>query len=307
MSVKYIKFSFSSRKDGLKIDAMAVAPEKDIIGVVQIIHGMCEHKERYTHFMEYLAEKGYLCVIHDNRGHGDSVKDEADWGYFYEGGHKALIDDAYQLMMKVKKKLSDVPYILVGHSMGTLIARCMMKKHDSKIDRLILLGSPSKPGITGFGFALCQLVKLVKGERAHSKILDYVVVNSMFEKRFKHEKMIHSWISSDREVVEKFNNSKKCTFTFTTSGYVEMLKLLISTYNKKGWKLDNPELPILFLSGRDDPCNINPKMYGKSVHNIKQVGYYNVSARLYGGMRHEVLNEKNKNRVYNDIYEFISK
>ena len=91
MAVKYREFKFHSHADKLEIHAMTVAPEAKIIGVVQILHGMCEHKERYYDFMKYLAEKGYLCVIHDHRGHGSSVVSDADLGYFYDAGYHGLI------------------------------------------------------------------------------------------------------------------------------------------------------------------------------------------------------------------------
>ena len=306
MSVTYKGFKFVSNYDKISIDAMAVVPSSPILGVVQIVHGMCEHKERYYDFMEYLAQKGYLVVISDMRGHGESVKDYEDWGYFYDAGYKGMVDDVHQLMKLVKEKVDSVPYILIGHSMGSMIARCFIKKFDSKIDKLILLGSPSRAfGLSG-AIVLAALLKKIKGEKSHSKALDFLVQDSIYEKRFKHEKLLHSWLSSDREVVEAFNENPKCQFTFTVSGYFELLRLMDATYSKKGWKCNNKELEIMFFSGKEDPCNIKPELFGKSVHFLKDVGYENVRGKLYGGMRHEVLNERNKKRVYKDIYDFIS-
>lgn len=305
MSVKHIGFNFKSKLDNLTIDAMAVVPTGDIKGVVLIVHGMCEHKERYYDFMDYLANKGYLSVIHDNRGHGESIMSKDDYGFFYKSGDVGLISDAYQMLKLVKEKISDVPYIMIGHSMGSMIARCLIKKHDDEIDKLILLGSPSKAFGVEPCLLLCKLMEVIFGKKKHSKLLDYIVCNSIYEKRFKHEKLPHSWLSSDRRVVYDFNENPKCQFTFSISGYTALLKLMINTYSKKGWKFNNKDLAIRFFSGKEDPCAIKPELFGKSVHALKEVGYENVTANLYGGMRHEVLNERDKSRVYKDIYDFI--
>lgn len=303
---KYYPFNFNSNTDNLKIDAMAIAPEGPIKFVVQLVHGMCEYKDRYYPFMEYLADRGCLTVIHDNRGHGNSLIDDEDLGFFYDAGADGFVEDVRQLQTMVKAKVDSVPYILIGHSMGSMIARCFMKKYDDTIDKMVLLGSPSKVFGAEALVALRPVFEAVKGPKAHSKFLD-MVVNSAYEGKFKEENLLHAWMSTDREVVEKFNADPKCNFTFTVRGYMDLGDLNIHTYSKKGWKVKNPDLPILFLSGSDDPCMVNRRCFGKSVHFLKTRGYKNVKAGVYKGMRHEVLNEKGKKRVYKDIYEFISK
>lgn len=308
MAVKFSEFQFFSDVDKLEIDCMSVLPDGPIKGVVQMVHGMCEHKERYYDFLEYLANQGYLCVIHDHRGHGGSVESDADLGYFYDGGYEALVEDIHQLTMIVKEEMNiqNVPYILIGHSMGSLAARCYLKQYDSGIDKLIVLGSPSKPAGTLLGLGAALLMKKIKGGHAHSGVLDYLVIHSQYEKRFEDEKMLHAWICSDPAVVEQYNRDPHCNFCFTVDGYIQLIRLTQQTYSTKGWEMQRPDLPILFLSGKDDPCNRNPKQFGKSVRFLKKRGYKNVKAVLYRGMRHEILNEKDKKRVYKHIYDFIS-
>jgi len=303
MSVSYKYFTFLSDVDGLEIFCTAIIPQENIIGVVQLVHGMCEHRKRYYPFMEFLAQKGYLCVIHDNSGHGESIEDISYLGPFHDGGYEALVDDIRKLQFMVKEKISDVPYILLGHSMGSMAVRCFMKKYDSCIDKVILCGSPSYFTATPFGLFVAKIACKIKKKNKHSKLLDYLVVNSTFEAKFKGP--LHSWICSDPEVVEIYNQDPLCNFTFTVNGYRELLKLTMECYSKKYWNMNNKNLPILFVSGKEDPCHISPKNFGKSVHFLKDRGYEDVTARLYGGMRHEILNEKKKNRVYRDIYNFI--
>ncbi len=303
MSLSYKDFTFLSDSDALEIHCTAIYPDNNIIGVVQIVHGMCEHRKRYYPFMEFLARKGYLTVIYDNRGHGQSIEDISYLGHFHEGGYEALVDDIRKMNYMLKEKISGVPYILIGHSMGSMAVRCFMKKYDNCVDKVILCGSPSGFAIAPLGLMLTKLIGKIKGDKNHSKILDYIVVNSNFESKF--DGPVHSWISSDSEVVEVYNQDPLCNFTFTINGYNELIRLMMECYNKKSWNMNNKKLPVLFLSGKDDPCHISPRKFGKSVHFLKDMGYENVSARLYGGMRHEILNEKNKKRVYRDIYNFI--
>ena len=304
MTYRYQQFKIFSTKDHLQLDALACIPEK-IEGVIQIAHGMCEVKERYKLFMGYMANKGYLCVIHDHRGHGESVKSDEDLGYFYEGGYKALVEDIYTVMDIVKAKVKEgTPYILLGHSMGALAARLFMQKYDRHIDKLILLGNPSKPALTDIGIYLARALGMVKGKKEHSKLLDWITVDSPYESKFK-EGIKFAWMTSDLEEVKRFNEHPKCGVPFTISGYEELAMLTKSAYTKKDWVLNNPDIPILIISGREDPCHLGAENFGKSVRHLKNVGYHNVKARLYGKKRHELLNEKGKTRVYKDIYDFI--
>ena len=305
MAVKYREFKFYSNADKLEISGMVVAPEGKPIGVVQLVHGMCEYKERYYDFMKFLAERGYLCVIHDHRGHGKSIVSDADLGYFYDAGYEGLIEDTYQVTEMVKPYAEGVPYILIGHSMGSLVARCFLKKYDDEIDKLILLGSPSMRMGTKFGNFLLKCITAVKGRRKHSRIADCLMVNSSYERRLKKEKCTHAWICSDRQVVDAYNADRYCNFTFTIDGYLNLLQLMQETYSAEGWEMRKPDLPIKFFSGKDDPCALSPSDFGKSIHFMKTLGYKNVRGAMYKGMRHELLNEKRKKWVYHDIYDFI--
>ena len=161
MSYRYQTFKIFSTRDNLQLDALACIPDK-IEGVIQIAHGMCEVKERYKLFMGYMADKGYLCVIHDHRGHGESVKSDEDLGYFYDGGHKAMVEDIYTVMGAVKARIApDTPYILLGHSMGALASRVFLKKYDYHIDKLIMVGNPSKPLLTEVGKYTAEILRII--------------------------------------------------------------------------------------------------------------------------------------------------
>lgn len=300
-------FKFMSPVDGLMLDAMKVIPEGEPKAVVQIVHGMCEYKERYREFMSFLAELGYLCVIHDHRGHGHSVENPDELGYLYAGGFEGLVEDTHCLTMLIKEELPEgTPYYMLGHSMGSMVARSYLKKYDTELDKLVLSGSPSKPAGSSMGGILTALVGKCKGVKAHSALLDYIAVGSTYEKRYKKEGLPHAWVCSDRNLVERYNMDPYCNYTFTVNGYDALIRLTNETYSAKGWEMGKPELPILFCSGDGDPCMIGPKQYGRSIRFLKERGYYRVRGKLYKDMRHEVLNEPGRRRVYKDIATFFA-
>ena len=144
------EFQFTSDHDGLIVSAVIAAPSGNINGIVQIVHGMNEYKERYFPFMDYLAEEGFITVIHDNRGHGKSICTPDDLGFMFRAGGKGFVSDIAQLNAIVKQRFPDLPCFLIGHSMGSLGARCFLKEHDDQINGLIVLGCPCYSRFCGF-------------------------------------------------------------------------------------------------------------------------------------------------------------
>ncbi len=293
-----------SRQDGLRLDGLLLMPQNPK-AVLQVSHGMCEHKERYIPFMEFMARAGYACVIHDHRGHGKSIRNPEDLGYFYENGGEALVEDLYQVTEEIKGQFPGKPYFLFGHSMGSLAVRCYAKKHDRAIDGLVVCGCPSENSMAGIGIAIDRLLQRRKGGHARSSVID-ALFSRNFEKPFENENLPHAWICSDRKVVEEYNNDPLCNFTFTLNGYEALLWLVKQTYARQGWAMENPGLPILFISGAADPCMINEKKFQDAVELMKKAGYQNVSSHLYPNMRHEILNEAGKEQVYADVVAFYN-
>lgn len=313
MILNEYRYEHISETDGLPLSVLRIEPDtsRQIKGIVQLVHGMSEHKERYIDFMKYLAENGYITVIHDNRGHGESVSEKSDLGYLYEGGYEALIEDIHEITLETKKYvkeelgLEDHPYILLGHSMGSLAVRCYIKKYDDEIDKLCVLGCPSEQKGSKAGLKVIQAMIKAKGAKSVSKAADYLVMDSRLGKRFKDEGKA-SWLNSDHEKVAEYLADPMCGFSFTLSGYVDLIKLTIETYDKKtdGYAMKNPELKIKFFSGKDDPCAISYKDLRNAMLLLKHQGYKNISGKMYKGMRHEILNEPEHDRVYKDILDF---
>lgn len=295
-----------SEYDGLGLSVLWVVPGEGSRGVVQISHGMSENKERYLPFMEYLAKRGYICVIHDHRGHGKSVHSQNELGYLYGGSNKAMVEDLHQVTLWSKEMFPDLPVYLLGHSMGSLVARNYLKYFDNELEKLILTGPPCENPAVNVGLFIAKTQKKHKGGLYPSKLLEAMSFGS-FASRFAGEKSRFAWICSDEEVVKDYEQSPLCGFTFTADGFEGLLMLLRETYSKEGWRLQNPELPILFLGGADDPCIGNGRKFVKELQHMRQVGYRHVTGKLYPGMRHEILNEKDKLTVYQNIYQYLEK
>lgn len=305
-------YTHISGTDGLALSVLRLEPDDSstIKGIVQLAHGMNEYKERYIAFMEFLVNQGYITIIHDHRGHGKSIKEPNDLGFMYEGGFEALIDDTHEITLEVKKYASetlgikDLPFILLGHSMGSMIVRCYIRKYDADIDKLVVIGCPSKKSGMKPGLLLIRIFRIFKGEKFKDKFIGHLVLGG-YDKRFKKEGVPNSWVNSDLTKVAEYNADPLCIYYFTLNGYENLVRLTILTYTDGGYVLKNSSLPIIFLSGVDDPCGISEKAVNSAADFLKKQGYKNVSVKLYEGMRHEILNETKKEIVYDDILNFI--
>lgn len=274
------------------------------IGVIEFVHGMCEARYRYENTMKIFNNYGFICAITDLRGHGENILTEDDLGYFGEEGYKGLINDVHNYTMYLKREFPGLPLILIGHSMGSLIVRTYLKKHSKDIDALVVCGSPSDNPLSGIAKFLIKTMALFRGWHYRSPMLENIVTGT-FEKPFQKEGIVNAWICSDRSVVENYNADSLCGVPFTLNGYLGLMNLVQQTYSKTGWISKNKTLPIMFISGADDPCRVNDKKFKKAVTHLKRCGYPNTFSKLYPNMRHELFNEPNNKEVYNDILKFL--
>lgn len=293
-----------SNQDQVNISVLACIPDHDIQGILQFVHGMAEYKERYIHTMETFANQGYVCVIHDHRGHGKSVKSREDLGYFYESSGMYAVADTYQVSQWIKKQFPDVPLILLGHSMGSLIARLYCKRYDKQLDGLIVCGSPSKHKMLPIVNKIVKKIKKRKGDRYRSEFIQKLVFGS-FEKKYKHKLSKNMWICSDPSTIMQYDKDELCGFLFTVNGFENLFTMLFEVYDKQHWVCEKPDLPILFISGKNDACMLNERKFKEAYGFMKAVGYQNVEHHLFPAMRHEILNEKEKKKVYAYIYHWL--
>lgn len=291
--------------DQVPISVAYLVPTGKIKGILQIVHGMAEHKERYYTFMEYLEKLGFASVICDNRGHGKSVLQEDDLGYFYEEKANFIIEDLHSVTTFIKNLIPEVPITLFGHSMGSMLVRKYVKTYDYEIDKLIVCGSPSKNSFAFLGIALAKFLSIFKGGHYRSSFIDFLAFGS-FDKYFPNEGK-NAWICSSKSTVDAYQNDTLCGFTFTLNGFLNLFHMMQDIYSKKGWLVKNPTLPIYFIAGSDDKVILSKEKWEDSQNFLKQIGYFDISNKLYPHFRHELLNEEGHLLVYEDIMKFLEK
>lgn len=312
MKTNVTRYWHTSETDGLALSVVRTEPADgaEVRGAALIVHGMCEHKGRYDAFVDFLAEQGYIVTIFDLRGHGESVRSPEDLGYFYEGGYEALLADIHEMVLEAKAYAADrtgrtdLPFYMIAHSMGTLCARCYIRMHDAELDKLVLLGCPSKLSGMWPGLQLVRGLIAAQGGHAKSKVVDYIVGGG-FDKPFAAEKTPHAWTNSDPEEVRIFNEDPLCGYKFTLNGYENLIRMAMLTYTDGGYAMNNPELPIRFYSGAKDPCAVSRAKLGEAIKLLRKQGYKNTKGKMYPGMRHEILREPEKAKVWADILTFL--
>lgn len=300
------EFCIDATADNLKISVLTSEPATDVTpkAIVQIVHGMCEHKERYLPFMQYLNTRGYICIVHDHRGHGKSIRSTDDLGYFYDGGYTAMIDDAHAVTAWAKQHFPRLPLYLFGHSMGSMVVRAYTKRYDSELSGLIVCGSPSYNAGSIAGRGVAKLLSLLRGSHHRSAFIQKLAFGH-YNQKFGQVQSPNAWICSDPEIVAWYDANPLCNFTFTVNGFDNLFALMRDAYSPKQWTMAQPQLPVLFVSGADDPCLISPTKFDQAVSLMRQVGYEHVTSKLYAGMRHEILNEQGKEQVWRDITDTI--
>lgn len=296
-------FHLTSQYDGLPLEAAwrrADCPR----AVLQIVHGMAEHKERYEPFMDFLAEHGIVSVIDDHRGHGASVADPSDLGYFGENGADALLSDLHQITETAKAEYPGLPVFLLGHSMGALAVRALIQQYGADFKGLIVSGNPGYSSFAPTAVKIAQKAQK-KDQHARSRFLTlgifvpFILGSGSFYSR-------NAWISTDRKVVEAYDADPLCGFEFYANGYEALMNLMIRACAKDA-PAPNPALPVLFLSGEKDPCMAGKGRLFEAAELLKQAGYTDVDVKLYPGMRHEILNEPEKQTVYRDMLDAVNR
>lgn len=302
------EFTFESLSGLADIHCASYLPENgEVKAVIQIAHGMAEHLERYEKFASVLCDNGIAVYINDHIGHGKSVKNDDELGYFgKQNGWRCFVEDCYELSLIAKKENEGKPFIFFGHSMGSFIARAFSLKYAKDIDGTIYCGTARPNPAAGAGIALTKAITALKGDHYRSKLIDKIgfgTYNSKFEGRTAFD-----WLTRDNDEVDKYIADPYCGFLFTSAGYGDLFSLLNYVSSKEWFDGLNKELPVLMIAGDMDPVG----EYGKGVKKVetmlKDAGKTNLETILYKDARHEILNESECfDKVCEDVIGWIEK
>ncbi len=306
LQLKKEKFSFKSSNgvdiiNGL-ITRKAEPPYK---AIVQISHGMQEHLDRYEEFIEFLAQNGYIVVIHDHLGHKNSISSKENLGFMAEkDGYKFVLSDLATVSGRVRKSFPQLKLFLLGHSMGSFYARVFVAKYPHLLDGIIISGTGGKNKLLPIGKkAVCIAIKF-KGAKYRSKFITKLIFGNYLSK-IENPQTSSDWLSRDKEVIKKYRSDEYCKFIFTLSGYRDLLTINSIANTKECFDNSKKDIPYLMFSGDMDPVGEWGKGVKEVYKNYKNAGVKDIQLKLYAGGRHEMLNEINKQEVYDDIISWL--
>lgn len=291
--MEVVEFTIKGRHS-IDLSVIKVEPKKAPKAVIQIFHGMGEYKERYIPFMEYLAENGYAVYAHDHRKHGKSLKGEADYGIFTkEDTWHDVIDDAYFVSRRIMKDFPGKEIYVMGHSMGSVIARGFLGEYPLVAKKAVIMGTPPYYTVTNafHSVALAGFLKLVAPNKRSNLIAN--LLNKSMRRKDRENRTDFDWICSDEEVVDAYINDPLCGFAYTPKFYSEFFKAIINVSRSNFISLTK-HIPILIISGDADPVGSNGQGPKDIYDQFTGHGYTQLTLELVKGAHHELLNEPDK-------------
>ncbi len=301
------KISFNSTNGVSKIHAQIFKNKNTTTpkGVIQIIHGMWEHTNRYKDFAKFYTDNGYIVAVHDHLGHGNSISENQKYGHFAnENGDKYVIKDAYKFTKFLKETYPDLPHFIYAHSMGGLIAINMLSIYKIKFDGLILLGSHMSNKPSNLYYLMTKGCMLIAPPNRSAKSLT-ILQHAMFGVKFVKSNEGKNWVHRRNDYVKNANFKDPDPFFFTYSAFLDIFNLTRrATPEALSRNLDKT-LPIYLLTGSEDPVTNFTKFTYKKYYHLSQDGFNNLKLSIYHGARHNLINELNRDEVLSDMLQFF--
>jgi len=292
--------------DGTKISVLVYVPKRIPKAILHIFHGMGEHKNRYQPFMEFIANQGYVVLAHDHRKHGESIPKKDMQGIFLRGDTwDKVLHDASLVAQEIKQTYNDLPYILLGHSMGSVILRRFLVDYKDIADKAIIMGTlpPYTKAMGLIPITLARLVDFFKRDGSRSPFLANLVASPL-QKNYKNPRTEFDWLSHDEKIVDAYINDPLCGYPYTPKFYQEFFKGILGLTDKNFLR-KGKDIPILFISGEEDPVGNNGEGVKKVQKAYQEASYTKTTLLLINNARHEVLNELNKEATYHKILDWI--
>lgn len=299
------EFYFDSRDGVTKLHAVRYRPEdgQQVRGVLQVVHGMAEYVERYEEFARFLTEKGFVVTGDDHLGHGKSVGENGTYGYFCDcDPATVLVRDVHRLKKITEGLYPNVPYVIMGHSMGSFIARNYICRYGTGITAAIIMGTGMQSlGTLRMAKAVASIQRLFFGSRHVSRLIDRLAFGS-YSKGAAGPAAQWSWLSRDEERVSRYIQDPLCGFPFTVNGFTALFELVSRLHDPENLKAVPKKLPVLMVSGDADPVGDYGRGVRRAYDTLVAAGLEDIELKLYEGGRHELLNETNRDEVMQDIY-----
>jgi len=296
------EFTFLSADGKTAIHAAEWMPEGTPRAVLQIVHGVSEHILRYAPFAEYLTAHGFAVVGHDHLGHGTTVAPGAPRLYFGpKGSWDWVVQDVETLRKLSRERFPELPYFLLGHSMGSFLARTHLIRHPSVTDGAVIMGTGQMaPLLIKGGRAVAAVESLRVGEKNGSPLVQALSFKT-YNKIFAPNRTGFDWLSVNEENVDSYISHPLCGGNPSIGLFREMLWGMGFIAKPEQLKRMDVTTPILFISGGMDPVGDLGKGVERTYESFRAAGVQDVSLKLYPGLRHEILNETERETVYEDV------
>ena len=285
----------------------AARPDFSPRAVVQIVHGMSEHVERYAPFAEFLVGRGFVVCANDHAGHGKTAG-EHDLGHMpLANGADVLVEDVHALRKKVCERYPHARHAMFGHSMGSFVTRVYLTRHADGLSAAILCGTGQQPRIqTVAGRVITRLIAQIRGERHVSRFVDSLGAGA-YGRAIKDARTDVDWISSDPDVVDEYIADPLCGQPFTVGAYATLASLVADATDARLARRVPKDLPLLFVAGAEDPVGDCGRGVARAVDEYRNAGVRLVEMGIYPGARHEILNEPCHEAVWHDVEEFLAR
>lgn len=287
-------------------------PTGDIRATLLIVHGMSEHSGRYAKFAQFLADNGILVATFDQLGHGQTVKDKYELGFF-DDKHpvqtlcKDVIIMADKLKAKAQELRADVPHFIMGHSMGSLIVRTVLIHHSSRFAGAILMGTTDSFGLmSSASLSAFKLLNTLNPKKANHKFAALMNGYLLSQLASPISASPFAWLAERKSVIAAFEADPLCGFVFSNNGFVALHALLKKATTTQWYAAMAADFAILLVSGKDDPVGNLGQDVNALHHKLYKAGKA-VSSHIYPNMRHEILHEHHAKQVYQDILHWLKK
>ncbi|WP_066192455.1 alpha/beta hydrolase [Gracilibacillus phocaeensis] len=282
--------------------------EEKPTAIIQIVHGMAEHIERYHRFAAFFNRCGIAVYGHDQRGHGRTRKDEQPYGFFADNdGFRKVVDDCKEVTRYIKQlHPHHPPVFLLGHSMGSFVARNYITETSEQIAGAIFVGTGSQGNfLLKTGKQLAKIISTYKGKQAKGTLLHQISFSGY--NKHTEKRTMNDWLSTDPQVVDQYESDPFCGFIPTNQFFYDLYNGMERMQSRQIGQHIRKDLPLLFISGKQDPVG----QYGKGVLNAvsfyQSLGIAEITCLLYDDGRHEILNEQNQYTVFHELFDWINR
>lgn len=303
---------FDSRDGMSRIHAVRYTPEESALtdgrprAIVQVVHGMAEYVERYEDFARFFTARGFVVTGEDHLGHGRTVGEGEAYGYFCSRDPATVaVRDVHRLKKMTQECYPGIPYVILGHSMGSFILRNYLCRYGKGIQGAIIVGTGMQsPALVQCAKALTAIQKLFCGGKHEGALMNKIAFGA-YNKRIANPRTPYDWLSRDEGNVDRYMQDPLCAFTFTLNGFSTLFELISRIQKRENLEKIPRELPVILLSGKEDPVGDYGEGVRRAYLSLESVGMKNLQLKLYEGDRHELLNEADREEVMQDILDWL--